>query len=730
VTATPRALAVDNILTRRLDRAKELAAHRERIEDVAAAARRLDEVRGLLTTLVDGAAAPVLEEIGDGVAALLEQCAAACGELDRDSARFTRTTLTIGMIGRSGQGKSRLLQSLTGLGDEVIPAGTGGFMTGVPSLIRHSATPETKAQIEFHTEESFLREVLDRYYCALGLGTLPHSLDQFAAQPVPELPDDATTLAKSAHDHLTRYRDSLNSYRSRLAGRERVIEVRPDQIRGYVAQHDERNQATDQFRAVRSVRITTPFGRAGADLGRVSLIDLPGLGDTNLGDVELLRQALGTDVDIAVFVKRPDQMRYDVEEIDVQLYDTARAALPELPLERWSFVLLNQVAGDGGNADGVEGYRDSLRRSRIRVVDVVTADCSEPGEVAAAFAGIFEQLISTVDGLDRILLDRRRRDLETLCTRARALAEKAGGIGRFAGAFTLEQARFLELFRPAKEGLYGALEELTKRYEDDSTMPDEELAEAVDRALNPPGGPASLLPDEAALTRLHAVQGGWGGVVEDCILELRAETSRRFLSLEGPLRNRVEKMHQDIAAALAGPGLLAAAGGERQGVEFLGALLDALPRDQLTADIAYGLQFVCDFTLHYRGLLQHRVRRALSDLTPDKFNIPAGIAATDVLFWLEERAAETFFNLRTTLQSVLVEPMEAVFAVVEEFRDRALRAKHVEDGWQVVYQYLRAEIWPERFDALAENTAVYGTWTAAVETLAAAADAVLGEGGY
>lgn len=511
---TQRAQAIDSILTRRLDRFKELAEYRGRVEEIAAAARTLDDIRSLLAGVVDGAAGAVLDEIGDGVAELLEQCAAVHGELERDGARFSRSTLTIGTIGRSGQGKSRLLQSLTGLDDRVIPAGSGGFMTGVPSLIRHTVGSVTKAEIEFHDEESFLREVLGRYYSVLGLGREPRSLAEFAAQQIPELPEEAestpvTTAAKAARDHLVRYRDSLPEYRGRIAGRERVVEVRPEEIRGYVAQRDGQGLPSNGFRAVRTVRISTPFGEAGQDLGRVSLIDLPGLGDTNLGDVELLRRALGSEVDIAVFVKRPDRFRFDVEEIDVQLYDTARAALPELPLERWSFALLNRVTGEGENGAGVEGYRDSLRRSRIRVVDVVTADCASPEQVATAFGTVFEQLVSAVDGLDRILVERRRRDVEALGTRAAALAGKAGGIGRFAGAFTLEQARFLELFRPAKEALFGALEELTERYFDDSTMPDEELEAAVEQALNPDGGVGTLLPNEQQLSRLHAVQGGW-----------------------------------------------------------------------------------------------------------------------------------------------------------------------------------------------------------------------------
>jgi len=47
---------------------------------------------------------------------------------------FSRSTLNIGVIGRARQGKSRLLQSLTGLGTEEIPSGdrTGKSAMAVP----------------------------------------------------------------------------------------------------------------------------------------------------------------------------------------------------------------------------------------------------------------------------------------------------------------------------------------------------------------------------------------------------------------------------------------------------------------------------------------------------------------------------------------------------------------------------------------------------------------------
>ena len=89
--------------------------------------------------------------------------------LRRLQGRFSRKTLNIGVIGRMGQGKSTLLQSLTGLKNEVIPALPGKACTAARSTIRHQPGNLTTAEIQFHDRDSFLQEIIIPYYKKLGL---------------------------------------------------------------------------------------------------------------------------------------------------------------------------------------------------------------------------------------------------------------------------------------------------------------------------------------------------------------------------------------------------------------------------------------------------------------------------------------------------------------------------------------------------------------------------------
>ena len=137
--------------------------------------------------------------------------------LDKLKARFSRPTLNVGVVGRARQGKSRLLQSLTGLTSAEIPDGANQHCTGVRSTIYHNPAFETSAEVWFHTERSFLNEVIAPYYEKLGLGAKPLTLEQFANNPPPPLAQNIAGAETGAqYEHLLQYRTHLDKYRHLL----------------------------------------------------------------------------------------------------------------------------------------------------------------------------------------------------------------------------------------------------------------------------------------------------------------------------------------------------------------------------------------------------------------------------------------------------------------------------------------------------------------------------------
>src|SRR5207253_2782297 len=106
-----------------------------------------------------------------------------------------------GVVGRARQGKSRLLQSLTGLSAVEIPDGDRQHCTGVRSTVFHQPGAQAHGKVWFHSEASFLRDVVAPYYDELGLGSYPHSVAEFASRPVAQLASDRPAYADRNAKH-------------------------------------------------------------------------------------------------------------------------------------------------------------------------------------------------------------------------------------------------------------------------------------------------------------------------------------------------------------------------------------------------------------------------------------------------------------------------------------------------------------------------------------------------
>ncbi|ROO52315.1 hypothetical protein EDC02_7236 [Micromonospora sp. Llam0] len=505
-----RAQVISRILEQRRDRADELDGLDDTVARLREGLTELDTLQATIRSRVDPETGLLLEQIAGATGDLLRRVDAARRDNARTDARFRRPYITIGAVGRSGQGKSRFLQSLTGLTDQEIPAARGGFMTGVPSIIR-PATGPTVAEVELHDETSFISDVLSPYYAELGLGTRPDSLDAFARNPLPALAADASNRHSHAYAHLRSYHEHLPEYRQHLESPTRIVPIAPDEILRYVAQHDQAGKPSHDFRAVRRVRVTAPFPQQ--DLESLAVIDLPGLGDTNLHDEHLLRQALDGEVDVVLFIRRPDPIRDDVHDYDVALYDVARSALPELPIEQRSFFVLNRVDGpDGDNAAGLARYAGVLRRSGLRVIDVAEANCASPQEVAATFDTIVGQAVRVVDELDRTLIARRRQDVTALLAEAVLLVSEARAVtGRAvpSGSWFL---RFQELFNHTYEQLAVALDELVDELCERTTESAPRLAAEIEAAIGQ-ARTTIVAPSIEEIKTRRAVEGSYAAAL-------------------------------------------------------------------------------------------------------------------------------------------------------------------------------------------------------------------------
>lgn len=708
-----RADQIARILDDRRPLAQRLTAIESQFQSLAAALRDLETDRDRLAERTDDPrllAALKALDFATGYQQLDAEVLAA----RKLRTRCQRETLNIGVVGRARQGKSRLLQSLSGLSAREIPDGDRQHCTGVRSTIRHHSHAETYGEVWFHTEQSFLDEVIAPYFQKLQLGAKPPSLDAFADRPLPPLSDRLSGYAEpgATYQRLRSHRTHLERFRH-LLGTPSPKRISQGEIREYVAQDLPNGDRIFNYLAVREVRITCQFPNR--EVGKIALVDMPGLGDTGLGDEERLVQTLGQDVDAVLFVRMPKASGDYWADVDVRLYDIARDSLPELSLDRWSFLVLNRTAAGskhGDNGANCEDLLASLGDHNIAVAKAAIANCADPNDADAVLGTILDYLGDRLPELDAEYAgsswERWRQlfaEIEAVLSSAEGVLEAATGRGNWFGLF---EQLFEQLWDDLTTGLEGLLAQLREQRDDR----DADFKEQVDRALQACREDSGI-PTEADIETRRDRLGGYPLAYYEFLNEIRARLSRHFLLLDAGLQRGLERVKSQVAQVLVDAGL----GGlsESQDGEFLGAIA-ALISDELVpgeaSKLKFGVRTLAEFQLSYRGLIQHRIRKHLDDLMPDATTLQLSAAPTakEVQQCLQALHAEAVYKCGSALDDLLSEPSQAAFAIVEEFLDRVLRSQGVKTEWRIFLEELRDRVWQDEFERLGERSRDRRDW--------------------
>jgi hypothetical protein len=616
-------------------------------------------------------------------------------ELQQLKARFSRNTLNIGVVGLARQGKSRLLQSLTGLTKAEIPDSSGGHCTGVRSAILHKSETTPYADVFFYTETEFFQQVIKPYFDELNLGSAPVTLEQFAAFDLSSSPQGAEIGEK--YRHLKKYHDHLDLYRSFLFEPSPRRIQRP-QIPEFVAQYalDEPETFYCNYLAVREVHIYCPFPNE--SVGQIAVVDMPGLGDTGIGDEKRLIHSLGQDVDLVLFVRMPKAAGDDWMSFDVQLYDTANQALREIPIEQWSFQVLNRLSDDS-NAANCQRFSRSMP-AQMKVTNVFIADCADSNQANnLILVPMLEYMASQITELDQRFALSKQAHLDKLRQDVRRFLDEANNALGIKGK-AMDGSDF-NLFRPLMNKFWTKMttqiNRLTRELKEESERGRDEnfsrgLTLAIQRAKENSGIPN---PDE--ISSLADEKGGFAPAYEYLLDVIRTQLTSHFQGLDANLGATVESAKNRIVAVLRDAGLANLSSATDS--QFLHDITQLMEENPAVKTLYNGFNDLSSFKLVYRGFVQHRIRRHLSCLMPDDLDArDFETNAKGVFDKLNLLHKQALSNIQDSLEELCWEPSMAVFAVIEEFKDRILRAEEVQrNDWEYFMEEHRSEIWPEKF---------------------------------
>ena len=669
-------------------------------------------------------------------AASAEECMSnidkALSELSLLENRFSRDTINISVIGRARQGKSRLLQSISGLADEVIPASNGGDCTGAKSVICNRPNQKkATATVIFYTEVEIV-EHIQRYLKELNI---PASIGSVSSIPslMPYIADFAANMAKkqgreqSLFNHLRKYVEHFNDYCNYLGRKENIDE---ENIREYVAQYDSQMRPTYKFLAVKEVQIFTEFNYA--DAGKIVLVDTIGLGDTSLGIREKMLTTLRNDSDAAILVRLPSANGDGIRVEDDELYDTVSEAMGLDMLSKWLFFALN--VGEGlQNFNSGDAMEQAFRQRQLNFASITKVDCSKSQDVQdILLIPILQYLIENLSDVDANLMDQANKALIKAYNSYFELCSKAANVlkGGLKAALSTG-GLFDELFED-KLGLSRELDKLNQRYNTPDAENDEIKTEVL-RIIREIGSQCPK-PDDI---RRRLTSGG---------PESHVDTSYNYYAdnMRASMRDKLDEVNSTVIVRLQDEvkdnviKVLQSDQGGRMGRILINIDDNASPMEWLTALIDQkcgnfplvkaAFEDILNFRLNIEGLLEYKANIALEHLdqnSPKFTRLPDAVYSVGV----EDKADILLQTLMAAIPNVAQELMGGIKELLKipsnsfNARIRKLRERLIfkQDGRRELKNFYRefaSAIWSEDFRNVVGKQVALEGWNEQLDALA------------
>ena len=647
--------------------------------------------------------------------------------------RFARETINLGVTGRARVGKSAMLQSVSGLGDAQVPTGESANVTAVRSRIFHAS--RTSASIRFHTEVSFLDEVVRPYFRELRLSPMPSSLGQFSQADLtgPAEGGDSAT----ARDMRRRLRVIQKAVRQlRLDGGESTLTDLSDLRRfvAYEATEDiDREEsggldAPRDYLAVRDCRIDAPFPVT--DVDRLGLVDLPGLGEVAADIGERIAAGLRGEVDVVLMVFRAAVGLTNIDEIDQRALDLITGAQGAIDDSRdFAWVVINAGPSDETRAADLRSQirnrlNDSVDNSRYNVVTAngLSAD-SMHSEVLLP---VLERLASRLPVMDEQVLKGAVLEMEAplnvvnaavsvLMTSLASVRSQTPSVrqelDQFAHTMHMDVQRALTAMRP-----HVVVQEFVALYEKQiDTVHDEVrywLADGLGRF--------------AAADEWAVRADGEYGLVQSHrpfllgeLHRLRVAITRRYANLDAYLNNvLVEDFYRMVTDSFIGvsePGAYGEsqraflAGTAESGAARIEAIMDRLkacdpPVAGLLAafESLAGIHF--DFRLQsYPLLFELNLDMRPVDSDNDDECYPPNFSSdfTIAMYqWLEEEFIQYSYRVKSELREDASRQFKVLAGAAVVLEDEVVRSGTSTAEFRNLADGYRDELWPDRFNTV------------------------------
>lgn len=743
---------IDGIIAQRMSKLPNVELMQQRLEQIGATVQKLDIICQEAACGKNGNLDILFQqdlEIKEKLALINtkkfhDSYGCAQESLQQLKNRFSRKQVHISFVGRAGQGKSLVMQKISGLSGDIIPSSDGDDCTGAKSIITNRADSEISAEIHFYSRMEYV-DVVNKYLSEIFDDNLYEvsSVDEITLLRQKNLEsklDEKNVRKKSLLTHLMKYINHSDEVVP-LLGQKMLVPA--DEIECYVAQysHKDRERRYYKYLGVKYANIMChfPFEQC----GKIVLVDTIGLGDTALDIREKMLQTVSEDSDAILMISKPDANRPHIEQYDIDIIEAISDKVTADYVQKMLFWVINRVSeGKGENVEGVIRIINNLKKSNYPIAGCMNVDCMDSGEVEnKLLMPVLETLSNNLAQIDEMLLKGAEKQLEELYRSYHDIAVKMehilkasinddmrrqfkkdieggdgkpGIIGRMTNSIRNLYAKepYGKLRNQACEKLYNAAEEKLRN---------------ILRCVPEKKTVLDLLND-GTMTKHD--------VYIEFTNQMRLFIINDFLELNGTLQELVDEMKNHIIDCLAD---------EEQGrLEYLvprqskdadvwlQELIGYLEKDDNTALIVEALRKLIEFNLRMENFLIYRVRAHLDSIdislqsqSPQitgEINEKEKIAG-EIIFWLKHNLEIVYQEIRKELIPLYSYPNNTLWAEVKDFYDRIVYARNREKGddvetdWRYLYEDAIPYIWPEKCRDYLAQKGVAEEWNVLVKEI-------------
>lgn len=634
--------------------------------------------------------------------------------------RFSRDYISIATVGKERQGKSRFLQAISSLDNDIIPAYAATSCTGATSIIWcDSSVPQgsVRVTITFRHQEELL-EIVKPYILELDPEFFKENTLSFNYIGYINLTSLAAKIEEgnakqaSALRHLTNIVDHFEEIQD-LFGTPPLTLTDPELIKTYVAQNNGEAENAPNFEAyykylaVARADIYCPFI---ADTGKVRLVDTVGIGDTKYGIEDSMLNTVDKECDAAIVVTRPIS---GVQVSDQQLYTSLREKFKLRDTSQWLFYLVNHVKDQ--NDKTVEAFSSEVQKSKWAIAKSMVVDASDPVAVQNDFMlPMLQILVRNMDSIDRAYLDEVNAFEKEVQGKVRECLNKLPKLQLINANAMVGQ----EAYSKGKEcysRMTADLSNTVERWSAVRDQPNSELWNNVQKILNELD---SLIP---SAERIQAIKQNNGNLLGDDLWQMvlhnvRNEITDRFIEIDDVLEKEtlafknslVRSLYEELQTISPSDHPAPDAGEACDMVEWLKTMTDGVLEDDQYKQIRKAFNFLYRFEFNTRAQLIQEVRRQIYIIDPicaeyarPVFDFKSSNCGEAIHFYLTSRMSVIEDELRYHLSKLYKTPNMAFYAAAEEFYDRLTFSSDLSgntltsmsDVWGMFFQQFSSQLW-------------------------------------